>query len=150
KVAFEVTGTPIRKTLAQRVDRATALAKFGLPAGPDTKTLLVMGGSQGARGINSSVTAALPQLKGRELQCIHLSGPSDEEALRRAYKDAGIAAWVAPFYHEMEYAYSAADFAIARSGAASLTELSHFALPSILIPYPHAAEDHQTLNARIF
>jgi UDP-N-acetylglucosamine--N-acetylmuramyl-(pentapeptide) pyrophosphoryl-undecaprenol N-acetylglucosamine transferase len=50
----------------------------------------------------------------------------------------------------MEEAYAAADFAIARSGAASLTELSHFALPSILIPYPFAAEDHQTLNANIF
>ncbi|RZI59912.1 MAG: hypothetical protein EOP94_02285, partial [Zymomonas sp.] len=54
------------------------------------------------------------------------------------------------FHHRMEEAYSAADLAIARSGAASLTELSHFALPSVLIPYPHAAEDHQTLNAEIF
>jgi len=50
----------------------------------------------------------------------------------------------------MEVAYSAADLAVARSGAASLTELSRFALPSLLIPYPHAAEDHQTLNAKIF
>jgi UDP-N-acetylglucosamine--N-acetylmuramyl-(pentapeptide) pyrophosphoryl-undecaprenol N-acetylglucosamine transferase len=50
----------------------------------------------------------------------------------------------------MEVAYSAADFCIARSGAASLTELSHFALPSLLVPYPFAAEDHQTFNAKIF
>ena len=70
--------------------------------------------------------------------------------LREAYAEAGIPAFVAAFCHRMEEAYSAADFAIVRSGAASLTELSHFALPAILIPYPHAAEDHQTFNAKIF
>ena len=81
---------------------------------------------------------------------IHLTGPQDEASVREAYRAAGIPAFVAAFYHRMEQAYSAADLAIARSGAASLTELSHFALASLLIPYPYAAEDHQTLNARIF
>ena len=70
--------------------------------------------------------------------------------MREAYRKAGIPSFVAAVHHRMDEAYSAADFAIARSGAASLTELSHFALPSILIPYPHAAEDHQTFNAKIF
>lgn len=145
----EVTGTPIRKTLADRLEKRAALAAFQLSEG-NRRTLLVMGGSQGARGINEAMMGALPQLKAASLQVIHLSGPKDDAMLREAYAAAGIPAWVAPFHHRMEEAYSAADLAIARSGAASLTELSHFALPSILIPYPYAAEDHQTLNARIF
>jgi len=144
----EITGTPIRTSLAGRLEKSAALAAFNL--GPGLPTLLVMGGSQGARGINQALIAALPKLAGRSLQIIHLSGSADEAQLRDSYAKAGIPAFVAAFHHRMEEAYSAADFAIARSGAASLTELSHFALPAILIPYPHAAEDHQTLNAKIF
>ncbi len=145
----EVTGTPIRKTLVDRIPKSEALTAFNLQTA-GRRTLLVMGGSQGAQGINRAMLNALPQLRDKSLQVIHLSGPSDQEALRDAYAREGIPAWVAPFHHQMEQAYSAADCVIARSGAASLTELSHFALPSVLIPYPHAAEDHQTLNARIF
>jgi UDP-N-acetylglucosamine--N-acetylmuramyl-(pentapeptide) pyrophosphoryl-undecaprenol N-acetylglucosamine transferase len=144
----EVTGTPIRTSLVERLPREAALATFQLA--PGRPTLLVMGGSQGAQGINRALIAALPALAGKPLQIIHLSGPADELKMREAYLQAGIPAFVAAFHHDMQAAYSAADFCIARSGAASLTELSHFALPSILIPYPHAAEDHQTLNAKIF
>ncbi len=144
----EVTGTPIRRTLVRRVPKADALAAFGFAT--DRKTLLVMGGSQGARGINNAVLAALPPLRAKPLQIIHLTGRDDERSVREKYAESGVPAFVAPFWHQMETAYSAADFCIARSGAASLTELSHFALPSVLIPYPFAAEDHQTLNARIF
>ena len=143
-----VTGTPIRTSLTTRLDKTQALAAFGLT--PGKHTLLVMGGSQGAHGINQSLINALPQLTGKPLQIIHLTGKQDEQLMRDSYAKAGVAAFVAPFYHRMEDAYSAADFTIARSGAASLTELSHFALPGILIPYPFAAEDHQTFNAKIF
>jgi UDP-N-acetylglucosamine--N-acetylmuramyl-(pentapeptide) pyrophosphoryl-undecaprenol N-acetylglucosamine transferase len=143
-----VTGTPIRQSLAQRVDRTKALAGFGLA--PDRRTLLVMGGSQGAHGLNVAACKALAAMRDGRIQVIHLAGQQDEGMVRDAYAKAGVPAFVAPFFHRMEEAYSAADFAIARSGAASLTELSHFSLPSILIPYPFAAEDHQTLNARIF
>lgn len=143
-----VTGTPVRNSLTQRVDQAKALASFRLSAA--NKTLLVMGGSQGAHGLNVAVCNAVAAMKDTDVQVIHLAGQHDEAMVRDAYAEAGVPAFVAPFFHRMEEAYSAADFAIARSGAASLTELSHFALPSILIPYPHAAEDHQTLNARIF
>ena len=143
-----VTGTPIRTSLATRLDQTQALAAFGLT--PGKPTLLVMGGSQGAHGINQSLINALPQLATKPLQVIHLTGKQDEQLMRESYAKAGIPAFVAAFFHRMEEAYSAADFAISRSGAASLTELSHFALPSILIPYPFAAEDHQTFNAKIF
>ena len=81
---------------------------------------------------------------------IHLTGKSDEVMMREAYAREGITAYVAAFYHQMQEAYSAADFAVARSGAASLSELAYFGLPSLLIPFPAAAEDHQTLNARLF
>lgn len=143
-----VTGTPVRSSLTRAVERAKAVASFGLTA--DRKTLLVMGGSQGAHGVNAALAGALPNLRTMPLQVIHFTGASDEAAMRDAYAAAGVPAFVAAFFHEMERAYGAADFALARSGAASLTELSHFALPSILIPYPFAAEDHQTHNARIF
>jgi UDP-N-acetylglucosamine--N-acetylmuramyl-(pentapeptide) pyrophosphoryl-undecaprenol N-acetylglucosamine transferase len=144
----DVTGTPIRTSLSERLEKTKALAAFNLA--PGKKTLLVMGGSQGAQGINRALLAALPSLAAKPLQIIHLSGKQDEQSLRDSYAKAGVPAYVAAFHHRMEEAYSAADIAIARSGAASLTELSHFALPSILIPYPFAAEDHQTFNAKIF
>ena len=144
----DVTGTPVRTSLVDRLAKPAALATFNLA--PGRPTLLVMGGSQGAQGINRALLATLPRLAVTPLQVIHLSGAADEVKLREAYAEAGIPAFVAAFHHRMEEAYSAADLAIARSGAASLTELSHFALPSILIPYPYAAEDHQTLNAKIF
>ncbi|HEY2342090.1 MAG TPA: undecaprenyldiphospho-muramoylpentapeptide beta-N-acetylglucosaminyltransferase [Chthoniobacteraceae bacterium] len=147
KAKCEVTGTPVRATLAEKLPKEKALAIFKLT--PERRTLLVMGGSQGAHGLNQAVAAALPGLKD-QVQVVHLSGSQDEQMLRETYQRAGIPAFVAAFHHRMEEAYSAADLAIARSGAASLTELSHFALPSILSPYPFAAEDHQTLNAQIF
>lgn len=148
KSRCEVTGTPIRGTLAARLPKEQALAAFGLQSGK--KTLLVMGGSQGAHGINEAVLKALPAFKAAGLQVIHLAGRQDEQTVLASYQREAIPAYVAAFHHRMEEAYSAADCAIARSGAASLAELSYFAIPSILIPYPHAAENHQALNAEIF
>ena len=145
--ACEVVGTPIRSALRKPVNKGDAREAFGLAR--EKCTLLVMGGSQGASGINKRVVEALPALAGR-IQVIHISGKSDEVTTREAYAKAGIPAFVAAFHHAMQDAYGAADLAIARSGAASLTELSHFGLPSVLIPFPFAADDHQTANARIF
>ena len=143
----EVTGTPIRKEL-QRIDRKVAREHLGLRE--DLLTLLVMGGSQGASGINQAVIKSLPALQGLPLQVIHLAGARDERLVADNYQRENIPAHVAAFHHAMEEVYSAADFAIARSGAASLAELAAFALPAILIPFPYAAEDHQTRNAEIF
>ena len=148
KANCEMTGTPLRSALKGAVDKTAALAAFGLK--PGRTTLLVMGGSQGAGGINSAIAAAAPKLKALSWQVIHLAGAQDEPAMHAAYQREGIPAAVAAFHHRMEEAYGAADLAIARSGAASLAELAHFGLPSILIPYPFAADDHQTANAKIF
>jgi UDP-N-acetylglucosamine--N-acetylmuramyl-(pentapeptide) pyrophosphoryl-undecaprenol N-acetylglucosamine transferase len=143
----EVTGTPIRTEL-QRLDRAEARTRLGLQ--PDLLTLLVMGGSQGASGINQAMIKSLPSFSGLPLQIIHLAGARDERLVADNYRRENVPAYVAPFHHRMEEAYSAADFAIARSGAASLAELAFYGLPSILIPFPYAADDHQTRNAEIF
>ncbi|MEO5754942.1 MAG: undecaprenyldiphospho-muramoylpentapeptide beta-N-acetylglucosaminyltransferase [Chthoniobacterales bacterium] len=147
KARTEFTGTPVRSTL-RRIDRGEALAKLGLQ--PGVPTLLVMGGSQGASGINQALIKAMPSLQGVPLQVIHLSGARDERLLEDNYRRENIPAHVAAFCHQMEEVYSAADFVIARSGAASLAELAAFALPSLLVPYPHAADDHQTRNAELF
>lgn len=147
KVRTEVTGTPIRADL-RRIDRAEARRKLGLQE--ELRTLLVMGGSQGASGINQAIIKSLPSLQGERFQVIHLAGARDERLAADNYQRENIPAYVAAFHHTMEEAYSASDFAIARSGAASLSELAAFGLPSILIPFPYAADDHQTRNAEIF
>lgn len=144
-----LTGTPIRGELVAEVpSKSRARRVLGLD--PEIRTLLVMGGSQGAAGINARLAEAAPYLRESGIQIVHLSGGKDAEMLRAAYREAGLAAVVMPFCDRMQDVYASADLVVSRSGAASLTELSWFGLPSILIPYPHAAEDHQTLNARIF
>jgi UDP-N-acetylglucosamine--N-acetylmuramyl-(pentapeptide) pyrophosphoryl-undecaprenol N-acetylglucosamine transferase len=148
KVRCEFTGTPIRRTLAKPLPQEKALAAFNLELG--RPTLLAMGGSQGAHGINSAMIQALPHLRPASLQVIHLTGAADEQLVTANYQRHDIPAYVAAFHHRMEEAYSAADLALSRAGAASLSELAHFRLPSILVPYPHAADDHQARNAEVF
>lgn len=147
KVRTEVTGTPIRADL-RPLDRREARRKLGLRE--DLRTLLVMGGSQGANGINQAIIKSLPALHGEPLQVIHLAGTRDERLAADNYQRENIPAYVAAFHHAMEEVYSASDLAVARSGAASLSELASFSLPSLLIPFPYAADDHQTRNAEIF
>ena len=144
-----VTGTPIRQAL--RHGKVTgAHAKLSLD--PSRLTVLVMGGSQGAQAINTAVTGALPALMAWKdrLQFVHLAGTRDEVPIRAAYAIAGFAASVMSFCSEMELPYSAADLVIARSGAVTLTELAVFGLPALLLPYPHAAGNHQWFNAKFF
>lgn len=143
-----VTGTPVRRNLGSPLDRTQALAAFGLEA--NRPTLLVMGGSQGATGINQTLFKCAPLLKAQALQIIHLTGDKDDRLAAANYQREEIPHYVAPFHHRMEEALSAADLVISRAGAASLSELSQFGLASILIPYPFATDDHQTHNAQVF
>jgi UDP-N-acetylglucosamine--N-acetylmuramyl-(pentapeptide) pyrophosphoryl-undecaprenol N-acetylglucosamine transferase len=144
-----VTGTPVRRGLA-RIDRAVAAEKFGL--NPTLPIVLIMGGSQGAHGINQLVLKTLPMWHNdrEEVQFIHLAGQADANIAEINYRRQRLTAVVQAFSTEMEHFYSLADVVISRSGAASLTELSHYGLPSVLVPYPAAADDHQSYNARIF
>lgn len=144
-----VTGTPIRAALAREAPpRGEARVRLGLEA--NKPTLLVMGGSQGATGINALAAQGASVLSGSGAQVVHLAGERGVTSVRNAYHAAGVPAVVLSFSDSMQDVYAAADLAISRSGAASLGELSWFGLPSILVPYPYAAEDHQRLNAEIF
>ncbi|MDR1146570.1 MAG: undecaprenyldiphospho-muramoylpentapeptide beta-N-acetylglucosaminyltransferase [Verrucomicrobiales bacterium] len=143
------TGTPVRRTL-HKLAREQAAKFWGLAATPFT--VAVIGGSQGARGLNRLVIQAMVdwQPLKNDLQFIHLAGPQESDLLVANYQRNGLRAAVRPYCRAMENLYSLADLVIARAGAASLTEISYFGLPSMLVPYPAAAEDHQTRNAQIF
>ncbi len=144
-----VVGMPVRPQF-QPMDAASARMALGLAA--DRPTLLVMGGSQGASGINRLMTTALPAFMAAfpGWQFIHLTGAADADNLRAVYSAAKARAVVKPFLSEMEYALGAATLAVSRSGASSLAELAALRVPAVLIPYPVAADDHQRHNARAF
>ncbi len=144
----QVTGTPVRRDLEERLSREEALATFKLS--PECQTILVMGGSQGAGKINQLLFRSASLLKELRVQIIHLTGERDDDLAAVNYQREGVAAHVASFHHRMNEAYCAADLVISRAGAASLSEISLFGLPSILIPFPFAAERHQHFNAAVF
>jgi UDP-N-acetylglucosamine--N-acetylmuramyl-(pentapeptide) pyrophosphoryl-undecaprenol N-acetylglucosamine transferase len=147
KTRTEITGTPVRVELVH-LDRPDARRKLGLQE--DLPTLLVMGGSQGASGINQALIKALPFLQDAPLQVIHLAGTRDERLVADNYRRENVPAYIGAFHHRMEEVYSASDLVVARAGAASLAEFAAFSLPGILIPFPYAADDHQTRNAEIY
>lgn len=141
-----VTGTPVRDEFRDRPSAAEARAKFGLAV--DKPVVLAFGGSQGARKLNSLVAEAAGIL-GTRVQWLQIAGREDEGRVRQlAGSRAGHA--VVGFCDNMPAAYAASDLVISRSGGASLCELAFLGLPSVLVPYPHAADDHQTHNAKCF
>jgi UDP-N-acetylglucosamine--N-acetylmuramyl-(pentapeptide) pyrophosphoryl-undecaprenol N-acetylglucosamine transferase len=144
-----VTGTPVRSSFAPR-SQADCRRALGLD--PNKPVVLVMGGSQGAGGINKAVVQAMPVLarQGPDWQWLHLTGPNDAEVVREAYTANGRIAAVHPFFSQMEIALGAATAAISRAGASSLAELAAMRVPALLIPYPHATDNHQWHNARVF
>ncbi|MGF1656408.1 MAG: glycosyltransferase [Verrucomicrobiales bacterium] len=142
-----VTGTPIRAKVKRRPDPEEAWDFFKLQ--PDRPVLLVMGGSQGAHGVNQLLVRMLPKLATEGWQAIHFTGAQDERFVAENYRRAEMPAFVAAFSDRVELAYAISRVAIARAGAASLAELSYWGIPTTLIPYPFAADDHQTVNAEI-
>lgn len=143
-----VVGTPLRPAFLNRPSREEGLKYFGLSG--DRRTVMIMGGSQGAVRINELVANSLGRLIEENIQVLHITGPHDYEKMEKAFLANRQAGTVVNFCREIQYAYSAADLAICRAGASSSTELAYYGLPSILIPYPYAADDHQTANAEIF
>ncbi len=148
------TGNPIRKEVLR--PRA-AHGEFGLE--PDLPVLAVLGGSLGAQGVNRRVAAALPRLVratgGRRscgvagFQVLH--GAGTEEAARElhaAYRDAGVIATVRPFFRDMAAVYGTASAVLCRAGGTTVAEIAALGLPSVLVPYPHHADQHQKENAR--
>nr|MCU0782265.1 hypothetical protein [Akkermansiaceae bacterium] len=144
--ATTVTGTPARPEILSLPSRAEAATRFGLdPARP---VVLVTGGSQGARRLNELSAEAATRLP-TDVQVLHIAGNADFARVREIA--AGRSGHkVVGFCDQMASAYAVADLVIARAGASSLTEVGLAGLPSILVPYPFAADDHQTRNAEVF
>lgn len=143
-----VVGTPVRSSM-RTTSKDDPYEFFKLDK--TKKTLLIMGGSQGARGVNRVVGMTLEQFERMGIQVLHIAGPTDYEEVRDVYaKHPTLPQHVAAFCHRMDMAYRVADLAIARSGASSMSELAYFGVPSLLVPYPFAADDHQTRNAEVF
>jgi UDP-N-acetylglucosamine--N-acetylmuramyl-(pentapeptide) pyrophosphoryl-undecaprenol N-acetylglucosamine transferase len=132
-------GNPLRKELALQGRRYTGEGY-----------LLILGGSLGANSINRSSVKALEILKsaGHTIPVIHQCGKSDSEWVKKAYQEMGIDARVHEFIDDMAPVYQGARLAVSRAGGITLSELSAMGTPAILVPYPHAADDHQTANAR--
>jgi UDP-N-acetylglucosamine--N-acetylmuramyl-(pentapeptide) pyrophosphoryl-undecaprenol N-acetylglucosamine transferase len=155
KGKYVYTGIPVRASLHALPSRDDAVARLGLSA--KRKTLLAMGGSQGARSINDALTSlvgsgGLPE----GWQLLHVTGEKEYDrvsaALRQSRGDTGsgdTAPALRPYLHDLTDAYAAADLVLARAGASTLGELAATGKPAILVPYPHAAGDHQRRNAEM-
>ena len=109
----------------------------------------MLGGSQGARGLNECdpVALALADVSGQSVSVLHQTGETQVDEVRKRYRGLGVSAEVVPFIDDMARAYASASLVVARAGATTLAELCAIGKASILIPYPHAAEDHQAMNA---
>jgi UDP-N-acetylglucosamine--N-acetylmuramyl-(pentapeptide) pyrophosphoryl-undecaprenol N-acetylglucosamine transferase len=142
-----VTGNPVRNTITGGVDvRSHAMEHFEL--NPDKKTILIVGGSLGARSVNEMIIAGLPTFVEKDIQVIWQTGSYYyQEMLFRAGELAPTVKLL-DFIAEMKLAYAAADVVISRAGALSIAELMLMGKPSILVPSPNVAEDHQTINAK--
>ncbi len=140
------TGNPVRKNLTESIlTRKDGQAWLGLD--PSRKTILIVGGSLGARSVNEAIDIHLEAILKEDVQVIWQTGkPYHEQALARAAKYPGQVK-VYDFIREMDYAYAAADMVISRAGALAIAELCIVGKPIIFVPYPYAAEDHQTSNA---
>jgi UDP-N-acetylglucosamine--N-acetylmuramyl-(pentapeptide) pyrophosphoryl-undecaprenol N-acetylglucosamine transferase len=112
------------------------------------KTVIFLGGSQGAKAINELALSIAPELKKRGMKIIHQAGVKNIEEVKKAYANLGLEAEVFGFTTKLADYMNEADFAIARAGASTLWELSATALPTLFIPYPYAASDHQFYNAQ--
>ncbi|MDR3457636.1 MAG: undecaprenyldiphospho-muramoylpentapeptide beta-N-acetylglucosaminyltransferase [Verrucomicrobiae bacterium] len=140
-----VTGTPVRPQFQLR---EAAACRTALGLDPERPTILVVGGSQGASGLNDLILSALKLAP--PVQWLHLTGAKDFEKVKAAYAAAGLKAVVKPFLAEMDLALGAATACVSRAGASSLAEIAAMRLPSALVPLPTAADNHQWSNALAF
>jgi len=144
----EYVGLPIRRmisTLDRPALRAEARAGFGLE--PERPTLLVTGGSQGARRLNRAVAGAAPALADAGVQVLHVVGPKGEASLEDTGNTGAVPYVVVPYVDRMDLAYAAADLVLCRAGASSVTEAAAVGLPAVFVPLP-VGNGEQELNAR--
>jgi len=148
KEKITLSGNPVRKDLIDLAGKKEkACAFFGLD--PAKKTILVIGGSQGARSINLAMEQGLEAIAQAGIQLIWQTGVSFEnQAKKSAEGISELKSYVSAFIYEMDLAYAMADLVISRAGALSVSEICLAGKPSILVPFPNASEDHQTENAK--
>lgn len=143
-----LTGNPVRSAVLDG-DRAAGRVQFGVPV--DARMLLVFGGSRGARHINSAVISAAPTLLGLpDLHVVHITGPSEYDSVVSSADAEGLDReryHIRDYVESMGSALAAADLVISRAGATSIAEITALGKPAVLVPYPYATDDHQTLNA---
>ena len=142
-----LTGNPVRMNVL-RGNSESAYRLFSLEKG--LFTIFAFGGSAGAKSINRALADALPHLRDLKdaIQFLHQTGLKDYEAVRDTYRQEGYKGTITPFIYQMGEAYAVADIVISRAGATTLAELTALGKPALLVPYPHAAGDHQEVNAR--
>ena len=141
---IKITGNPIRASIAQSIiTKEEALAFFELV--PSKKTLLIIGGSLGAKSINEAIANDIDKFSQNNVQVIWQTGKTNAPSYAKHSRD-GI--WINIFIEKMEMAYAAADVVISRAGAMSVAEICVAKKPTVFVPYPFAAEDHQTVNAQ--
>jgi UDP-N-acetylglucosamine--N-acetylmuramyl-(pentapeptide) pyrophosphoryl-undecaprenol N-acetylglucosamine transferase len=146
KAKLLLTGNPVRSTIAQSViTTEEGRNAFGLKDGG--KVILVVGGSLGAKSVNEAIGAGLAELLQDDVQIIWQTGKPYYETAKSQAASFGDRVKVFDFIKQMDYGYAAADIVISRAGALAIAELCIAAKPVIFVPYPYAAEDHQTSNA---
>ncbi len=139
-----VTGNPVRQVFLEPVDKAAALKFFGLKSG--LKTVFVFGGSLGAQSINETIEANIGEFNKNNLQLIWQTG-KDFSTRAASIEEENSNMWTNAFITKMENAYAAADIVVCRAGAMTVAEICVVKKAAVFVPFPYAAEDHQTVNA---
>lgn len=147
KERHHVTGLPIRQDFLA-FDCTDSFDYFKLD--PQKFTVLVMGGSLGSRRINECLLEALHELGdvSAKTQILHITGQKDYERVMSQYRPNGVSYQAFSFMEKVEHAFKCADLFVGRAGASTIAEITYCGLPAILIPYPHAIENHQAINAQ--
>ena len=139
-----ITGNPVRNVFSEKISKQEALNFFGMK--PDVKTVFVMGGSLGAKSINETIDKNIGAFKKNNLQLIWQTGKLYAGLAAKAEEEKNNI-WTNAFITRIEYAYGAADVIVARAGAMTIAEISVMGKAAVFVPYPFAAEDHQSANA---
>jgi UDP-N-acetylglucosamine--N-acetylmuramyl-(pentapeptide) pyrophosphoryl-undecaprenol N-acetylglucosamine transferase len=141
------TGNPVRREFLEATGGDSGTVRVS--SNTESFTLLVLGGSQGAHPINLVLPEAVHRVQQRDrLHVVHQTGADDEQVVAEAYRRSGIAHTVKAFFDDMHLKYRAADLIICRAGATTVAEITASGKAAIFIPFPHAADNHQELNAR--
>lgn len=148
---IRVIGNPVREGFVQK-GREEMASDSSPPSLAPNPLLLVLGGSGGARSLNENVPRSLYKIRSQLTgwQIVHQSGESELDATQTLYAKLDLPATVVPFISDMPATLAAADLAVCRAGGTSLAELAVVGVPAILLPYPHATDDHQAANARVY